>query len=242
MRTAQLCTAVLVLLATGCGADEQAQGLGDSLRSGKSNGDPADVAGQGGWSNLSDTLAAELPLDCVRGGGSVGMIEVVFDCGSITVYSCKDLSNVVIEFEDGTRQRFEGLSGQVGMFSGTGSHSGQRIVGSWIKAGNNKSGDGPGYGERVDAPEGEGAGDCPPPEQGGSGGTSGSCGSDDPDNVCGGAGLGGGGAGGMGGTGGTSGSCGSDDPDNVCGGGGLGGAGNGGVPICPEGDPNCNVD
>ena len=77
------------------------------------------------------------------------MIDVVFECGSITVYSCKDLSNVVLEFENGERQRFEGLQGQVGTFSGS---AGGRIVGVWVKAGSNGSGDGPGYGERFDVP------------------------------------------------------------------------------------------
>ena len=30
----------------------------------------------------------------------------------VTTVSCKDLSNVVIELADGTRQKFDGLSGQ----------------------------------------------------------------------------------------------------------------------------------
>lgn len=96
-------------------------------------------------------------LECPR-GGSVGKIRVSFDCGEITVVSCKDLSNVVLELADGTRERFEGLKGQHDVFS---AKSGAEIVGVWVKAGSNHSGDGPGYGERFDAP----AGTCDPDQQ-----------------------------------------------------------------------------
>ena len=91
-------------------------------------------------------------LSCVH-GGMVGKIRVAFGCSEITTVSCKDLSNVVLEFEDGSRQRFEGLNDQRGVFAGTGLHSGAVIVGVWVKAGANHSGDGPGYGERFDAPQ-----------------------------------------------------------------------------------------
>jgi hypothetical protein len=87
-------------------------------------------------------------LDCEL--GELGEIHVQFDCASITVYTCKDLSNVVVELDDGTRQRFESLDGHVNTFSAA---VGQRIVGAWVKSGNNHSGDGPGYGQRFDAPE-----------------------------------------------------------------------------------------
>jgi hypothetical protein len=93
-------------------------------------------------------------LDCPH-GGKVGQIEVVFDCSQITTVSCKDLSNVVVELADGSRQRFEGLNGQRGVFTAQGRNA--VITRVWVKAGANHSGDGPGYGERFDAP----AQDCP---------------------------------------------------------------------------------
>ena len=95
----------------------------------------------------------EAGLDCPR-GGSTGPIEVEFFCTEIDVISCKDLSNVVLEYADGSHQKFDGLSGRQGTFAGTGEHEGAEIVGVWVKAGNNASGDGPGYGERFDAPAG----------------------------------------------------------------------------------------
>lgn len=71
---------------------------------------------------------------------------------SVHVTSTKDLSNVVLEFADGSHQKFEGLSGHSGTFAGTGEHEGKDLLGVWIKSGQNSSGDGPGYGERVDNP------------------------------------------------------------------------------------------
>ena len=70
----------------------------------------------------------------------------------VYVTSSKNLSNVVLEFDDGAHQKFEGLCGYSGTFQGTGTHSGKEVVGVWIKSGCNKSGDGPGYGERIDNP------------------------------------------------------------------------------------------
>lgn len=74
-------------------------------------------------------------------------INVVFDGASVAVESTKDISNIVLEFCDGTTQRFEGLSGLTGTFSGTGENEGKILEGIWVKSGDNKSGDGPGYGE-----------------------------------------------------------------------------------------------
>jgi hypothetical protein len=103
-------------------------------------------------------------LDCPH-GGPASVVHAEFDCGAVTTYTCKDLSNVVLEFADGSRQRFDGRSGHVNSFSGTGANAGKTVVGVWIKAGPNFSGDGPGYGERVDAP----AQNCEPPAAGGGG-------------------------------------------------------------------------
>jgi len=98
-------------------------------------------------------------LDCPR-GGPVGDIAVFFECNEVHVVSCKDLSNVVVEYEDGEHQKFDGLDDHYGTFG-----AGDRmIVAVWVKAGNNGSGEGPGYGERFDSYRE----DCePPPEQDG---------------------------------------------------------------------------
>ena len=69
------------------------------------------------------------------------------DHKSTDVSSTMDLSNVVLKFSDQTTQKFEGLSGTEGTFSGTGANAGKCIIGVWIKSGCNQSGDGPGYGE-----------------------------------------------------------------------------------------------
>ncbi len=79
-------------------------------------------------------------------------IEVTFYGDSIYVTSSKDLSNVVLAFDDGTHYKFDGLSGKSGTFAGIGDDTGKQIATCWIKSGNNKSGDGPGYGERFDNP------------------------------------------------------------------------------------------
>ncbi len=203
----------LALLAGACGADDRTQGASNGLRA-DNDDDTAGDERRGPAEAEIPASAEDFLRQCVRGGGAVGRVHVVFTCDSITVYSCKDLSNVVLEFEDGERERFEGLNGQVGTFSGT---RGGRIVGVWVKAGANFSGDGPGYGERFDAPD---ADDCDT-GQGGSGGTTGGggtggCADNDPDESC----------GPLGGVGGS----GDDDDDN------------GGEPVCPEGDPRCSVD
>lgn len=77
-------------------------------------------------------------------------IDVTFKGTSITATSTKDLSNVVLKFTNGSTQKFDGLSGKSGTFTGTGSNTGKRIATAWVKSGSNSSGDGPGYGERFD--------------------------------------------------------------------------------------------
>jgi Flp pilus assembly protein TadG len=72
-----------------------------------------------------------------------------FTYNQVYVTSSKDLSNVVLEFADGTHQKFEGLSKYAATFQGTGANAGKEVVGVWIKSGCNASGEGPGYGERV---------------------------------------------------------------------------------------------
>lgn len=244
MRIASGSMVLLVLLGVGCNRDDDAQGLGASLESvggaGKAapgergNGPGADADGEGDESDGNggppDVVTegdAGIVLDCMR-GGEVSAVHVEFDCDSITVYTCKDLSNIVLEFEDGTREKFDGQSGSVNTFTGTGANAGKTVVRVWVKAGSNHSGEGPGYGERVEGPEQ----DCDPPSAG-SGGSGGS--------------GGGGGEGGSSGEGGEGGSdaCGSNDPDEVCADPPAGSGGsNGGQPFCeahPE-DPTCAVD
>ena len=42
-------------------------------------------------------------LDCPR-GGPTGPIAVRFECHEVHIVSCKELSNVVVEFKDGVRR------------------------------------------------------------------------------------------------------------------------------------------
>jgi len=72
------------------------------------------------------------------------------DNKSVVATSDKDLSNVVLKFEDSKTQKFDDLSDLTGTFSGTGTNAGKCIVGVWIKSGCNQSGDGPGYGAYVE--------------------------------------------------------------------------------------------
>lgn len=77
-------------------------------------------------------------------------ITVTFKGDEVFVTSTKDLSNVVLHYSNGGKQKFEGLSGTTGTFSGTGYYSGDNITKCWVKSGCNASGEGPGYGERFD--------------------------------------------------------------------------------------------
>jgi hypothetical protein len=65
----------------------------------------------------------------------------------VWVQSSKDLSNVVVEYSDGTRQKYDNLTAKTGTF-GSGNKPIRRV---WVKSGCNASGDGPGYGERFEA-------------------------------------------------------------------------------------------
>ena len=74
-------------------------------------------------------------------------ITVTFRADDVYVESTKDLSNIVMEFSDGTRQKIEGLTSPTGTFRGTGWNYNKTITKIWVKSGSNDSGDGPGYGE-----------------------------------------------------------------------------------------------
>jgi len=82
---------------------------------------------------------------------AVGAVPVATD-NTVHVTSTKDLSNVVLHFKDGVHQKFDGLTGYTGNFSGTGENAGKVIIGVWIKSGSYLSGDGPGYGEYLEDP------------------------------------------------------------------------------------------
>jgi hypothetical protein len=66
---------------------------------------------------------------------------------SVTVESSKDLSNVVLHYCDGSKQKFDHLSGLSASFTGA-----KKIQGVWVKSGCNQSGDGPGFGEYFKSP------------------------------------------------------------------------------------------
>jgi hypothetical protein len=154
------CFLCLLALAAGCtdGQSDSSNGL-HGLFAAEQQREEGESENEGAG---GDPVGLE-DLDCPR-GGETAPIAVTFDCDEITVVSCKDLSNVVLELADGSRQRFEGLHGRQDTFAGSGANQGDRIVGVWVKAGANHSGDGPGYGQRFDAPEGSCTpGDAGPP-------------------------------------------------------------------------------
>lgn len=66
---------------------------------------------------------------------------------SVQVKSNMALSNVVLKFSDNTIQKFDNLTGNLGVFQGTGTNQDKCIIGAYIKSGCNSSPDGPGYGE-----------------------------------------------------------------------------------------------
>ena len=77
-------------------------------------------------------------------------IEVTFQNDDTEVFvECeKELSNIVLKFEDFYIQKFEDLgSVYSGTWSGTGENAGKKLRGVWVKSGCNASGDGPGFGE-----------------------------------------------------------------------------------------------
>jgi len=131
------------------------------------NADGVDISnpgqGQGGPTGSEDPSA---PVDDeTRGGGAAGsndggnqggaaQVSAVFTHQNrrVTCTSTKELSNVVLNFVDGSHQKFDDLSGYTRSFRGTGLNRNKPIAGVWIKSGNNASGDGPGYGQYVDNP------------------------------------------------------------------------------------------
>ncbi len=72
-------------------------------------------------------------LDCPR-GGPTAPIAVHFECNEVHVVSCKDLSNVVVEFEDGEHYKYDGLDGHYGTFGAVGPPRGQSSMQSYGSA------------------------------------------------------------------------------------------------------------
>jgi hypothetical protein len=79
-------------------------------------------------------------------------IRVVFRGPVVRVEAKLDISNVVLEYSDGARQKFDDLDGHVMELRGTGPHAGKEVFRAWVKSGPNFSGDGPGYGQRFERP------------------------------------------------------------------------------------------
>lgn len=92
--------------------------------------------------------ARAIPPDFVRQGRlPAAEIQVQFGQQSVLIGSTLDVSNVALQYDDGSVQRFEGLRGKVLEIGGTGMHVGKGIARVWVKAGPNLSGWGPGFGQ-----------------------------------------------------------------------------------------------
>jgi hypothetical protein len=115
------------------------------------NGNSGNNGNQGGNNNQGGSGGNQSGNTTGQNSGCLPTVSSNFTPNSITaiVSSTKDLSNVVLKFCDNTTQKFEGLSGLTGTFSGTGANAGKCISGVWIKSGCNQSNDGPGYGEFI---------------------------------------------------------------------------------------------
>lgn len=115
--------------------------------------------------STTETYRAEFPttdhlVEDTTGKGCIPKyVSANFHGTSVTCTSAKDIGSVVLEFEDGVHQLWDGLSGYEGTFYGTGDNANKYIVGVWIKSGCNFSGDGPGYGEYFRNPGADGGGD-----------------------------------------------------------------------------------
>ena len=95
------------------------------------------------------TIAMGIGATAAGASETASTVSATFRCTAVDVTSTKhDLSNVVLRFEGGD-QKFEGLRGTTGTFSGTGAFADKPIKAVFVKAGNNKSTEGPGYGEQI---------------------------------------------------------------------------------------------
>ncbi|QDU30768.1 hypothetical protein ETAA8_59160 [Anatilimnocola aggregata] len=85
-------------------------------------------------------------------GMSGPTIAVQFHESSVEISSLLDVSNVALQYSDGSVQRYENLQGRQLTIGGSGSHFGKGIVRVWVKAGPNLSGHGPGLGQLFERP------------------------------------------------------------------------------------------
>lgn len=92
-----------------------------------------------------EALSTDDPVNCLPVVGAI----FAANFKSVVVSSTKDLSNVVLKFNDNTTQKFDNLTGLTGTFQASGTNAEKCIIGAWIKSGCNQSNDGPGYGEYV---------------------------------------------------------------------------------------------
>lgn len=116
---------------------------------------PKSQRGIGKWKSPKLTqphvpAAAEVRKRPMQRGPSTKIEVRPLTSSAVLVTSSRDISNVELRYYDGSRQRFEGLSGRRLTFTGTGRQKGKRITTVWVKSGPNFSGDGPGLGERFD--------------------------------------------------------------------------------------------
>lgn len=96
------------------------------------------------------TITEDKKGDCV---GCEAAIETEFsDCDTLRVSSCKDLTNVILVFEDCSEQRFEDLESPKGVFAGNGPHAGKSISHAYVKSGCFQGPKGIAYGRRFNAP------------------------------------------------------------------------------------------
>ncbi|UUO06255.1 VWA domain-containing protein [Blastopirellula sp. J2-11] len=83
--------------------------------------------------------------------GCDSQVQVTFKGTEVYVQSSKDLSNVVLQFDNGNKYKYDNLNqGKTGTFQGTGYNNNRVITKAWVKSGCNSSGEGSGYGERFE--------------------------------------------------------------------------------------------
>lgn len=88
----------------------------------------------------ANTAIADHKPNHVTNPKSLATIDAEFNesCTSVTATSDKDLSNVVLLFNDGTWEKFDELDMPEGDFAGTGDNTGKTISSAYIKSGSFK--------------------------------------------------------------------------------------------------------
>lgn len=99
---------------------------------------------------LAASVAQAIP-PFIRGMGQPA-IAVQFSDSAVQISSLLDVSNVALQYSDGSLQRFENLQGRQVTIAGVGPNYGKQIMRAWVKAGPNLSGNGPDLGERFERP------------------------------------------------------------------------------------------